>query len=232
MGIMIDDERRERKFALPTLYCHHPVPYPYMQRLRIILIWSFLGILICFSAGMYAGYKVFTPKAKMETRISTQAILTALHDRGFLVSQTYVFDTPVTIDRSSGNAFKDFFFGQTIEARGTMEVNLGIDLADVKAEDVTVNEAANTVIVRIPKAKLFNARLVGPIELKNKQGVLKKLLDSDDGYNESLSLLSKTAEEMAQRPEIIARADESAKDDLVRMLGYVAEGKTVQVEGK
>ncbi len=113
-----------------------------------------------------------------------------------------------------------------------MEVNLGVDLADVKAEDIIVDNAANTITVRVPKAKLFNARLVGPIELKNKQGVLKKLLDSDNGYNESLALLSKTAEEMAQRPEIIARADESAKDDLVRMLGYVAEGKTVQVEGK
>jgi hypothetical protein len=203
-----------------------------MHRLRIILIWSIIGIVLFFSAGLYTGYRIFTPKPQAEARVSAQAILTALHDRGFLVSQTYVFDTPVTIDRSSGNALKDFFFGQTIEARGTMEVNLGVDLAEVKAEDIVVDDAAQTITVRIPSAKLFNARLVGPIEVKNTQGVLKRLLDSDDGYNESLALLSKTAEDMAQRPEIIARANDSAKDDLTRMLEYVSGGKTVKVEGR
>ena len=187
-------------------------------------------MLLLFGGGLYAGYLIFHPKPQEIQRVNAQAILTALHDRGFLVSQTYIFDTPVTIDRNSGSALKDFFFGQTIEARGTMEVNLGVDLADVKQDDVKISDDGETITVTIPSSKLFNARLVGPIELKNTQGIFKRILDSDDGYNEALSLLSKTAEEMAEREEIIARANESAVDDLSRMLGYVAGGKTVVVK--
>lgn len=200
-----------------------------MERLRVIMIWSLIGILLFFGGGMYVGYKLFKPKAQEAQRVDAQAILTALHDRGFLVSQTYIFDTPVTIERNSGNAFKDFFFGQTIEARGTMEVNMGVDLANVSDEDVTIDEEAGKITVRIPKARLFNARLVGPIELKNKEGILKRLLDSDDGYNEALQQLSQTAEEMAQREDLVEHANDRAMEDIERILGYVAQGKKIEV---
>lgn len=201
---------------------------------RFTLILTLIGIIALYSAGIYTGYKIFKPKpeTKQMTIVNAQAILTALHDRGFLVSQTYVFDTPVTIEKNSGNALKDFFFGQTIEARGTMEVNLGVDLASVKQEDIVIDPATSTIIVMIPKAKLFNSRLVGPIEVKNNQGVLKQLLNSDDGYNESLSLLSQTAEKAAQTDEMINRATDTAKDQLASILGYVAEGKRIQIEVK
>jgi hypothetical protein len=204
-----------------------------MQRFRVILVWTLIGMVVFFSLGLYTGYRWFKPKpqAALQT-VNAQAILTALHDRGFLVSQTYVFDTPVTIDRSSGNSLKDFFFGQTIEARGTMEVNMGVDLAQVTANDITIDEAANTITIRIPKTSLFNTRLVGPIQLKNNQGILKKLLNADDGYNDALSLLSKTAEEMAQKDEIISRANDNAVEDITRILGYVTQGKTVKVHVK
>lgn len=216
------------------LFYIYEVQHKLMNRYRIIFLWTLLGAVIFFSAGVYTGYKVFRPKAitKEQTVVNAQVILTALHNRGFLVSQTYVFDTPVTIDKTSGNAFKDFFFGQKIEARGTMEVNLGVDLASLKQEDVTIDPAGNSITIRIPKARLFNSRLVGPIEVKNNQGVLKKVLNSDDGYNESLSILSQAAEKSAQTEEMISRATDQAKEDITTLLGYVAEGKTVNVEVK
>lgn len=205
-----------------------------MNRIRIILLLTLLGVILSFSSGVYAGYKIFTPKpdTKQITTINTQAILTALHNRGFLISQTLIFDTPVTIDRSSGNAFKDFFFGQTIEARGTMEANLGVDLTSIQQEDIVIDDATNTITIMMPKARLFNSRLVGPIEVKNNQGVLKRLLNSDDGYNESLSLLSQTAEATAQKEEMLARATDQAKEDIGTLLGYVAQGKTIRIELK
>lgn len=197
--------------------------------MRSKILAGIMVALLAFGSGLFAGYKVFTPKPKMEQKVNAQMILTALHDRGFLVTQTYVFDTPVTIERSSGNAFKDFFFGQTIEARGTMEVNMGIDLAKVKEEDVGIDPNAGTVTITLPGASLFNVRLVGPIELKNRQGILKKLIDSDDGYNDALALLSKTAEEAATKPELVQRTDERAREDVRRLLEYVVRGEVVEV---
>ncbi|MBD3281812.1 hypothetical protein GF391_03640, partial [Candidatus Uhrbacteria bacterium] len=95
-----------------------------------------LAILMIFLGGLgfYAGWRVSRP-AEYTRNVDAQVILTALRDRGFLVTQTYIFDQPVTIEKTSGSALKDFFFGQTITARGAMEVNMGIDLANVTSDD-------------------------------------------------------------------------------------------------
>jgi len=179
--------------------------------------------------GFYAGWKIASP-AEYTRTVDAQVILTALRDRGFLVTQTYVFDQPVTIEKTSGSALKDFFFGQTITARGAMEVNMGIDLAKVTADDITFDD--NTITIKIPKASLFNVRLVGPVEVENSQGILKRLLQNEDGYNEALSELSKIAEETATKEEFTGLATEKAKDEVQRLVGYVAQGKTITIEIK
>ncbi len=201
-------------------------------RTKSVITIAVLGAALFSGLGVWLGYRLFAPKKTAEAPVDAQVILTALHDRGFLVTQTYVFDEPVIITKSSGSALKDFFFGQTITARGTMEVNLGIDLGKVSAEDVEVicDAACDTVVVRIPAASLFNSRLVGPVEVKNAQGILKKLFDADDGYNMALGELSKVAEAAAVRPELLARATDRAKEDIQRLLGYVVRGATVSVE--
>ncbi len=188
-----------------------------------------LALVIAGGAG-YAGYRIGKPAPVQKPEVNAQIILTALKDRGFLVTQTYMFDEPVTITKSTGSAFKDFFFGQTITARGVMEVNLGIDLAKVTADDISVN--GDTISVILPSASLFNDRLVGPIEVKNDQGILKRVLQNDDGYNEALAELSKQAETAATQPDLIARANENATAEVERLLGYVAQGKQIAVTVK
>jgi len=195
------------------------------------LKYAVVGILsatVFVAAGTFIGYRIFSPNPEIRQEISSQVILTALHDRGFLVTQTYMFDQPVVIKKTTGSALKDFFFGQTITARGTMEVNLGIDFAKVSQDDVAIS--AEAVTVRIPKTSLFNTRLVGPLEVNNEKGILKRLTDSDNGYNEALQVLTQEAEKSAQKPELVERADQRAKEDAARILGYVAQGKKVIVE--
>ncbi|MFA5935562.1 MAG: DUF4230 domain-containing protein [Patescibacteria group bacterium] len=184
---------------------------------------------LLFVGGLALGYRVFHP-AGQKTTVTAQVILTALRDRGFLVTQTYVFDEPVTIEKSSGSAFKDFFFGQTITARGVMEANVGIDLANMSADDIAVQ--GDTVTVSIPAASLFNVRPIGPIEVKNQRGILKRLIENDTGYNEALAELTRQAEEAAKKPELMERATARAQEDVARLLGYVAQGKTIAVKIK
>lgn len=191
---------------------------------------ALIAVLGVFSAGLFAGYKYFGPKPETKTQISSQMILTALHDRGFLVTQTFMFDQPVVINKTTGSTLKDIFFGQTITARGTMEVNTGIDFAKVSQDDISV--AGDVITVKIPKASLFNTRLVGPLNVNNEKGLLKRLTDSDSGYNESLQVLTAEAEKAAQQPELVERSNQRAKDDAARILGYVAQGKKILVEFK
>mgnify|MGYP003810108553 CR=1 FL=1 len=198
-----------------------------MKPLKIALSIIFLAIF--FAAGAVAGYFLLKPPSD-KTVVTAQVILTALRDQGFLVTQTYIFDEPVTIEKTSGSAFKDFFFGQTITARGTMEANLGIDLSRVTFEDVLVEN--DKIIVKIPQAKVFNVRLIGPLDVKNTQGILKRLLENEEGYNEAQAELTKAAEQAALRPEFIDRATNSAKEEVARLVGYVARDKTVEVQVK
>lgn len=185
-----------------------------------ILLFVFLG------AGILIGYRLFTPNVP-KTQVTAQVILTALRDRGFLVTQTYIFDEPVTIEKKSGSALKDFFFGQTITARGAMEANLGIDLSKVTAENITIQE--DKITITVPKAQVFNVRLIGPLDVKNTQGILKRLMESDNGFNEAQAELAKVAEESANKPEFINRATESARTEVARLVGYVSQGKQVEV---
>lgn len=188
--------------------------------------WYLFGIAFALIIGVVIGWWV-THDSGAAKKVSSQLILTALHDRGFLVTQTYVFDEPLTIDASEQNFWKNFLWGQVIKAHGVVEVNLGIDLSKVGEGDVTV--AADKVAVRVPKAQLFNSRLVGQIEVENSQGILKRLFDNDDGYNQALSEITAQAESAALTDEMLARANESATQEIGRLLGYVVTDRAVEV---
>lgn len=186
-----------------------------------------VGLALGTGGGFSAGWSVARPSAPETRTASSQAILTTLRARGFLVSQTIVFDLPATISRSSGSAFKDFFVGQTITARASMEANLGIDLSDLSADDLRVE--GSTISVRIPHATVFNIRPLGPLDVKNERGILKRLLDADDGYNEALAGLSRAAEDAAKRSEILERADIASREELQRLLALTAPGMATEI---
>ncbi|MCK9361535.1 DUF4230 domain-containing protein [Patescibacteria group bacterium] len=203
-----------------------------MQKKLIFSLVLALGILSSLIVGAIAGRLWFTPETSVRTVVSSQTILTALRDQGFLVTQTYVFDQPVTIRKTTGSIFQDFFVGQTIEARGSMEANLGLDLSKLSAEDVIATQT--DIVVRVPSTTLFNTRLVGPIEVKNSQGLLKRVLEPDDGYNIALVELTAAAEAAARKPEIMDRATQKAVREIERLVGLLLQGdaRTIKVEVK
>ena len=188
----------------------------------------FVVLLIAvFCAGFFTGWK-FAQPSKQEKIVTADVILTSLHDRGFLVTETYVFNEPITIENTAGSVWKDLLFGQKIETRGNMEVNMGVDLKKVEDKDVEIT--SQKVIVTLPAAEIFNTRLVGQIDVKNKQGVLKRVLDNDDGYNQALTELTKQAEEAAKNSELFKSADEKAVEEVQRLLQLVVENKVVEVK--
>jgi len=185
-----------------------------------------IAFVLTLAGGLALGHRLFSPSASRT--VNADVILTALRDSGFLVTQTYVFDQPITITNSTGSAFKDFFFGQTITARGVMEVNLGVDLSEVSEDDVDVR--GDIVTIRIPPARIFNVRPIGNIEVENRQGILKRLLQNDPGYNEALAELTRVAEDAARQPELVDRASERAQEEIARFLRYVVGGREVRVD--
>lgn len=195
-----------------------------------LLLSAVIAILVLSSLiiGAIASRLWFQPETSIRTVITSQIILTALRDQGFLVTQTYLFDQPVTIKKTTGSLLKDFFVGQTIEARGTMEANLGLDLSKLTEADVTAS--GKEITVRVARPVIFNTRLVGPIEVRNTQGILKRLLEPDDGYNIALLELTKAAEDAANQPDTKQRAEEKAVQEIDRLVKLLVEKQGFSVK--
>jgi hypothetical protein len=189
-----------------------------------------VSVLIGGLLGGYLTWRLTAPK-DVRPEISSEVILQALTSQGFLVTQSIISDQKVTIDRQSGNVFRDFFLGQTITARGTMEANLGIDLTELSSEDVLVSD--EKILVRIPDVRLFNTRLIGDVEVENAQGIIKRLFQPDDGYNESLRALTAATESLASSERVMANARERSREELARLVKLLrTDAREVVIEIK
>ncbi len=197
-----------------------------MFKLQAKLTIALVLLLAALVAGGVLGYRIGTPDVQEES-LTSQYILSAIQDQGFLVSQSYVYRGQVQIDKSTGSKFKDFFFGQEIIARGDVKVASGVDVASITQEDVTVTD--DGITVRIPATKIFSTELLGAIEVENTQGVIKRVLDNEDGYNEALAALKSEAQAAAAAPELVLDANESAVRELTRLLQMIDVTKEVSV---
>lgn len=175
--------------------------------------------------GIIAGW--WGTKRVAEPRVTSQVILSALRDRGFLVTQSFVYNENIKITNSSESFWHDLLWGQAIQAYGITEVNLGVDLAKLGEEDVRVE--AEKITVSIPAAEIFNSRIVGDINLENKQGVLKRIFENDDGYNQAVAEMIKQAEKNATTPEMLVAANTKAQEEIKRLVEFFVKDKVVEV---
>lgn len=189
-------------------------------------ILSAILVIVLFGAGVTIGWLITRPN-KLISEISSQTILSALRERGFLVTETSVSNVSVTIQTEETSIWRKLLWGQEVEASGVVEVNLGVDLSKTRAEDVVIT--ANKITVQIPAAEIFNSRLVGDVNVENKQGILKRLLENDDGYNQAMAELIKQAEGAVTSTEMINAANNKARDEIRRLVGYMAPGKAIEV---
>lgn len=184
------------------------------------------AIVIALGVGLWGGYSIATPPT--EQRVTTaDTILMRLKDQGFLVTKTYIFDEPVILETGVDGFLKNLFFGQTVEAHGTMEVNAGVDLTKISAENISVTSDAVTVI--LPRGEIVKTSLVGPLDVHNDQGLLKRMFDYDDGYNQALEALAIEAEDAARELGIVRDADVQAKREVTRLLSFVVTDRDLVV---
>lgn len=188
----------------------------------------YLIAIICFvGSGVYLGYRLFSPAAPRAAATTSQTIVNAFHEEGFLVTESYVLNEKVTIDQKTGSAWKDFFWGQTIDAEATMKVNAGVDLTKIEANDISVT--GDTVTLRLPNLQEQSVEVVGNITLTNKQGVLKRLFNNDDGYNVAYEKLRSEAQGVINTPEFQTAAQESTKKQITTLLRFLIGERSIVV---
>lgn len=189
------------------------------------ILYVVLAVIFILAVGVTIGWLL--NRNATEKTVSSQNILTALRDRGFLVTQTSVFNESVTIANKDNSFWSRILWGQVIKAYGVVEVNTGVDLAQTQDNDVVIS--GSKITVSIPKARIFNSRLVGDVSVENSQGILKRIFEKDDGYNQAMAELIKQAEKTASTDEIMKAATENARKEIERLVGYMAKDKQVEV---
>lgn len=187
-----------------------------------------IAAFLLLGGGVWLGWTISHRDQVHTEAVTSQSVVLSLQKQGFLVTQGYISNERVTIDRSTGSALKDFFFGQTIEAVGKVRVSSGVDLKKVTSTDVFID--STTVTITLPPVEIYTAEVVDDIMLVNKEGVVKRFIDHDDGYNAAANELRLSAMKTASSEEIQTEAEIMSIDLIKTLLSGIAPNRTIIVQ--
>lgn len=184
-----------------------------MRNAAIIIIL----IIIVFVGGLVIGYYIFKPSPA--TKITSQVVLESLQSRGFLVTQSVLADQKIIIENKTGTLWEDLIWGQKITASALMKTSLGVDLAALNYDSIKV--FGNKITIVLPPIEVQSIELASDINLDNNQGILKKLLDDNNGYNDALSQLRIQAQQAAMVEEIQTKTQQGAEQEIRRLVNFL-----------
>ena len=170
------------------------------------------GVLLGSSIGLVIGIKV-SDKNEVKTIVTEETVIRKINNQAFLITTSVINDSTVTITIDQGSGWSNFWWGHEVEATGLMQVDVGVNLEEVTANDITINEAKKEIQIDLPDARVYDSSLKGEIEVATSSGVFKKLFDSDDNedYNLALDELKKQGlEDINNDTEILSEAKQSA----------------------
>lgn len=108
-----------------------------------------------------------------------------------------------------------------------VKVSSGVNLTKLTDQDVKV--ADKQIAIKLPAIEIYSTELLGDIELRNTQGILKKIFDNEDGYNLALGKLIEQAQVTANQEKLVAEAKLSTQKEIDRLIRLVAPDWSVQV---
>ena len=188
-----------------------------------------ITFLIALIIGLGLGYLIFKPQDN-QAEINSLVIYNKLQNQGFLITQDYVLEQKLTIDNTTGQWWKDIFWGQQIAASAVMKTSLGVDLQKLEPQDVQINN--KKITIDLPVIEIKSIELVSDVNLQNSQGVLKRLLDNDDGYNQALTQLKDSARQAASDQAIIEQTQSATVKEITKLVNLIAEDKEVIINFK
>jgi len=156
------------------------------------------------------------------TEVTSRAIIERIADNYFVVTKSAIIYEEVEINVDKGSAWSNLLWGQTVKARGTVRIDIGVDLAGLDENDIVIDNAAKTVSIAVPRAEILDASQYGAIEVDSKQGVLKWLTDNDpnEDHNTALQRLLEEARTSVSTDE---RLFTEARQDSTKLLELIVE---------
>lgn len=181
-------------------------------------------IIVIFVGGLVVGYYLF--KSSPATKITSQVVLESLQSRGFLVTQSVLAEQKIIIENKTGTLWEDLIWGQKITASALIKTSLGIDLAVLNSDSVKVS--GNKITITLPPVEIQSIELASDINLDNNQGILKKLLDDNDGYNDALSQLRTQAQQAATIEDVQIKTRQGAEQEIKRLVNFLLPQSSIE----
>lgn len=155
--------------------------------------------------------------------VTSRAVLDRVADAYFVVTKTVYVDQTAEINVDRGSTWSNFLWGQKVQARGVVRVDVGVDLSRLAEKDIAVDNASHTVRIDVPPADIMNASQYGDIEVRTEQGVLKRLLENDpnEDHNRALEQLLAGARESVRGD---AKIFDEARGDSLKLLRLIVQG--------
>jgi len=111
-----------------------------------------------------------------------------------------------------------------------MKVSSGVDLQKLSANDISLTN--DQINIDLPAIEIQSVEILDEIVLDNKQGILKRLLANDDGYNQALTNLKEQAKIAAQEDKLINEAQQSTINEIKRFIKFIDPDKEINIQFK
>lgn len=188
-----------------------------MNRFKKILILILLALVILvaiFFYGRYLGKKANLSQEK-DSIITSQTILERITDQYFLVTKTVFIDSRAEIETAKNNNWTDLFTGKKMTVSGLVRIDVGLEMKNMKTENILINSRNKTVTISLPQAEILDASLSGELNIDEDKAVVEKLKDifkdsQNDDYNLAMQTIITKAKSQVIADESIfqeARAD-------------------------
>jgi len=181
-------------------------------------------IIVVFVGGLIIGYYLFKPSPAV--KITSQVVLESLQSRGFLVTQSVLAEQKIIIENKTGTLWKDLIWGQKITASALIKTSLGVDLTVLNSDSVKVS--GDKITITLPAVEIQSIELASDINLDNNQGILKKLLDDNDGYNDALSQLRVQAQQAATIEDVQIKTRQAAELEIRRLIKFLMPQSVIE----
>lgn len=199
-----------------------------MSKIQTIVIFS--GILIIlfiavFFYGRYLGHKNVVLENQNPT-INSQVILERITNQYFLVTKTVFVNSKAEIETPKNNDWTDIFTGKKITVDGLIRVDVGVEMKNMRPENILVDTKQKTVTISLPHAEILDASLSGELSINEDKAVVEKLKDifkntQNEDYNLALQTLIDNAKSQVTADENIFN---SARADSLKLVELIVSG--------
>lgn len=199
-----------------------------MNRIKVIIIFVVIALLILVAVFFYGRSqgKVAAELANRPSVVNSQVVLERITNQYFLVTKTVFVNSKAEIETPKNNDWTDLFTGKKLTVLGLIRVDVGVDMKNLRPENIVVDSQNKIVTISLPHAEILDSSLSGQLDLVADKSIVEKLKGllkntQNEDYNLALQTLIANANSQVTADETIFT---SARDDSAKLVQLIVSG--------